>query len=358
MPVLETVILNSGALKIHLMTYHEYFPKLQYESIYTEGEGLSEQGSQIVERRRSTGDTNISLSGSTFVDYKLMLKNSTIQSIMYDSFKQLVNYISVKLVNELSDEKIHDLSILFQEEYYNALYKYTVSFKINYFLAIAMKLFDTSDIEVYKKFSSMFNNIPVKIKCQILLIADILANTTIDKDIKVYRGMKDRAESLFDAKNVNANINRTRAQKEFVKVYPSIYNMLLEPGSKKTVNMFMSTSVLPEHARKFIQKEGKCCLVEINIPAGSEGLFISGFSAFKDEFEVVLPFKSQFTVNREHNPADGITKMTYLGISKETKKKSTLNLYDTYFLITCQMMKNIPSEYNSRINELFMNLVI
>ena len=76
-------------------------------------------------------------------------------------------------------------------------------------------------------------------------------------------------------------------------------------------------------------------VAEINIPSGSEGMFVDGFSVNPYQFEYVLPLGSQLVVTRKHNPADGITKMTYLGISKETKKKCTLSLDDTYFVVNC-----------------------
>lgn len=94
-------------------------------------------------------------------------------------------------------------------------------------------------------------------------------------------------------------------------------------GNAIQMETFMSTSLAIETARRFIDEDRKCCMLAITIPAGTPGFFISPYSEYSTELEVVLPPCAQLVVTGQSN---GVTKVRYTGISDIAKKRMTLDL--------------------------------
>jgi hypothetical protein len=332
-----------------------------------------------------TGLSSRAAVGTTSVAAELWKKNSTVKELERQSRRWIKEEAAVfvkyeklggaKKVKPRKRSKVKQNP--FEVWLKDAIYHYTVDFGFNKIMLL-LKYLDTDNLpyaenrlaqEQYRKLD------PILIG-NTRVMAHITANCFYDRDLVVYRGMKDKRKSIMnfnDKKEAVEVFDTFRRLAEYEKELLSMFmrdvsldailvgeylpKWLKDPADERTIDLlverikalngdldlqtrdleqlvlgrgeairtetFMSTSLSIEHARRFMGKD--CCLLEIHVPAGTPCFYVSPFSEYKgedSEFELVLPPCANLVVKGRSR---GITRIAYLGISDVARHRMTLD---------------------------------
>jgi hypothetical protein len=97
-----------------------------------------------------------------------------------------------------------------------------------------------------------------------------------------------------------------------------LYHVLhAQPGDVYQANAFMSTSLVPEQARRFMEEDKSCCLIEVHIPRGTPCIYMTpfadvSFSGDYAEYEVLLPPCMRYAVLSRRG---GVIRLQAMGLS-------------------------------------------
>ena len=291
-----------------------------------------------------------------------------------------------------------DKTKIISEDVYNMLISasrhYSADFKFNKAMMLRMYLDAYDDLENEKDnipagslilARKEWDKLGYRVIANCRLMCHMTANCVISGDIIVYRGLKDRrkdgvASLKGEKKNLmamhlvreNENklkkllkepylfyrvVNRGYAfenellndddDQEVEKLVSGIVEanasldfqsrdmqqLLENVGDEHRLETFMSTSLNINQAKLFMG-EG-CCLLEITIPAGTNGFYLSAHSNYQgedSEYEVVLPPCTHLIVTGRKN---GVTSVRCAGISDVARKRMTLDttrlfMYETF----------------------------
>lgn len=131
------------------------------------------------------------------------------------------------------------------------------------------------------------------------------------KLVRTYIKMKEKLENKF----IYADMSKLNSRGEIIKS-----------------DLFMSTSLSVNHARRFIREN--CCLMKIEIPAGAPCIYVSNYSSYtgtNSEYEVVLPPCAELVFIKRDD--SGVFHMRYNGITPDEQKSLSIESADQKVLI-------------------------
>lgn len=325
---------------------------------------------------RWTSQPSVMVDGTTKVSADLWNKNTLVKQLERDS-KDFINKIATKFKNTLAFSKLLT----------DAINQYTVDFGFNEIMMLMKYLNNFEDPKyniVLAQAIKIWRSKPPLLLANCRIMAHLTANCVCKTDMVVYRGMKDRrtnrlsslaqaktdlksidkidqlekrlGEMLTDRHLISDVISRgylleddlinshdfeevsniismvTDEKLQIMFNNQDASNLINGIGNEVITETFMSTSLSIEQARRFIDKESKCCLLQIFIPKGTPCLYVTPFSDYTDEsteLEVVIPPCANLVVMGKNQ---GITRIRYNGISDTAKKRMTLDLPRLYVL--------------------------
>lgn len=299
----------------------------------------------------------------------------------------------VKYLERLSIIFIANTSKKFKnpEKYYEflteAVRHYTIDFGFNKVMML-LKYIGHDDINqnlMSSKAAKQWNLLEPKLFGNTRVMAHLTSNCIVEKDIVVYRGFKDKRRKAVkntlslekkNLENIRILLEKEQQLKNMLK-NPHDIAFFISKGSVSEIDMidpdnigvandwaedlkndntdlnmesrdidelvngignmietetFMSTSLVIEQARRFMDREDGCCLLEITVPAGTPAFYVSPFSDFRgenNEFELVLPPCAKLIVTGK---SKGVTRVRYDGISEIAKKRMTLDAQRIFFI--------------------------
>ena len=139
-----------------------------------------------------------------------------------------------------------------------------------------------------------------------------IVNKRINKNIR-----KQKPLSVDDRKIVD-DIDNLYSDVEPTTQTLTLYRGLKDKSQVKSDGTFISASYNIDVAKAYMDQPKKCCLIILNIPAGSKVLFIQDCSFYWEEDEVLIDRKGDFSVTLIKEDENGFTHIFVTYIPKDS----------------------------------------